>query len=282
MLNQKMIYSIHTYMQNFSEKAMIKFQSFTSSSSGNCTFITDDTTHILIDCGAPLRYIEKCLARLNIAPNELCAIFLTHAHSDHVAAAGSLSKKYNLPIFATDETFLLSGKYLSSVNRKCAKIISANEDIIIGDMVVHSFSIPHDISGAVSYTVCDKETKFGIATDSGHISDEILSNLTGCESVIVEANHNVDMLLSGPYPYPLKKRILSDRGHLSNTLCGELCVKLATSGTKSFWLGHLSEKNNTPETAYSEVLSILKENGYTAGSDISLNVIPKNWIEEKI
>lgn len=261
---------------------MIKFQSLLSSSSGNSTYLTDDTTHILIDCGAPIRYIEKCLARLNVSPAHLSGVFVTHAHSDHVAAAGSLAKKYNLPIFATEETFSLSGRYLSNINRKSAKIISAGDDVIIGDMVVHVFSIPHDVSGAVSYTVRDRESKFGIATDSGHISKEIIESLAGCESVIVEANHDVDMLMSGPYPYPLKKRILSDSGHLSNTLCGELCVNLAGLGTKSFWLGHLSEKNNLPNIAYKEVHKILTENGYNVGIDVALNVIPKLWIEDKV
>lgn len=260
---------------------MIKFQPLLSSSSGNSIFVTDDTTHILIDCGAPIRYIEKCLARLGIAPDTLSGVFITHAHSDHVAASGTLAKKYNIPIFATEETFSLSGKYLSTISRKSARIISAGDDIIIGDMIVHAYPIPHDISGAVGYTVRDSETKFGIATDSGYVSDEIIENLSGCESVIVEANHDVDMLLGGPYPYPLKKRILSDKGHLSNVLCGELCIKLAESGTKSFWLGHLSEKNNIPEIAYRTVHKILTDKGYTVGTDIALNVIPKNWIEEK-
>lgn len=261
---------------------MIKFQALLSSSSGNSIYVTDDTTHILIDCGAPIRYIEKCLSRLGVNPCELSGVFITHAHSDHVAAAGTLAKKYNIPIFATEETFSLSGKFLSSISRKTARIIAAGDDIIIGDMVVHAYSIPHDIKGAVGYTVKDSETKFGIATDSGHVSDEIIENLTGCESVIVEANHDVDMLMKGPYPYPLKRRILSDAGHLSNVLCGELCVNLAKGGTKSFWLGHLSEKNNLPEVAYKTVHTILSENGYSVGTDIALNVIPKMWIEEKI
>ena len=261
---------------------MIKFQPLLSSSSGNSIFITDDTTHILIDCGARIRYIEKCLSRLGVSPNSLSGVFITHAHSDHVASAGTLAKKYNIPVFATEETFTLSGRYLSSINRKSARIITAGDDILCGDMVVHAYPIPHDISGAVCYTVRDSETKFGIATDSGCVSDKILENLTGCESVIVEANHDVDMLMHGPYPYPLKKRILSDVGHLSNELCGELCVKLATSGTKSFWLGHLSEKNNIPEIAYRTVHKILCDNGYSVGTDIALNVIPKMWIEENI
>ncbi len=260
---------------------MIKFQSFLSSSSGNSTFITDDKTHILIDCGAPVKYIEKCLDRLGVAPDMLSGIFVTHAHTDHVLSAGMLSKKYNLPVFATEETFSLSEKYFKNINRKCARIISPDDDIIIGDMVVHVFSIPHDIKGAVSYTIRDKESKFGIATDSGHISEEILKNLSGCESIIVEANHDVDMLMSGPYPYPLKRRILSDTGHLSNLLCGELCLSLARFGTKSFWLGHLSEKNNLPDIAYNEVHKILTQNGYNIGTDVALNVIPKMWFEEK-
>lgn len=260
---------------------MIKFQSLLSSSSGNSTFITDDNTHILIDCGAPIRYIEKCLTRLAVKPEDLSGIFITHSHSDHVSSAGTFAKKYNIPVFATEETFALSGRYLSNISRKSARIIAKNDDIIIGDMVVHVFSIPHDASGAVSFTVRDKESKFGIATDSGHVSEEIIENLKDCESVIVEANHNIEMLMSGPYPYPLKKRILSDRGHLSNELCGELCVRLASHGTKSFWLGHLSEKNNLPEIAYKEVHKILTEKGYTIGTDIALNVIPKLWIEEK-
>ncbi len=260
---------------------MVKFQSFLSSSSGNATYVTDDATHILIDCGAPIKYIEKCLLRLGVLPEALSGVFITHAHTDHIACAGSLSKKYNLPVFATEETFSLAGRYLCNINRKLARIIAPGDDIIIGDMVVHVFPIPHDIKGAVSYTVCDKESKFGIATDSGHISEEILKNLTGCESVIVEANHDVNMLLKGPYPYPLKRRILSDSGHLSNALCGELCVNLAKNGTKSFWLGHLSEKNNLPDIAYNQVHKILTENGYSIGTDVALNVIPKFWIEEK-
>lgn len=260
---------------------MIKFQSFLSSSSGNATFVTDDTTHILIDCGARLGYMEKCMSRLGISPESLSGVFLTHAHSDHISSAGALSKKYNLPIFATKETFSLSGRYLSNISRKSAKIISSGDDIIIGDMVVHVFSIPHDISGAISFTICDGESKFGIATDSGFVSDEILENLTGCESVLVESNHDVDMLMSGPYPYPLKRRILSDKGHLSNELCGKLCVMLAQKGTRAFWLGHLSEKNNLPEIAYSTVHKILSQNGYNIGTDVALNVIPKLWIEEK-
>lgn len=258
---------------------MIKFQSFLSSSSGNSTFVTDDETCILIDCGATGTYMEKCLCRLGKEGNMLSAIFLTHAHADHIAAAGVLSRKFCIPLYATQETFRKGNKQIGMIAEENRKVIVPGEDVVLDGLTVHAFSIPHDAEGSVSYTVWDSESKFGIATDSGYVSDEIVENLVGCETVIVEANHDVEMLRQGPYPYPLKKRILGDGGHLSNTLCGELCVTLAKSGTKAFWLGHLSEHNNLPELAYTCVKSALQEHGFSVGADVALNVIPKYWIE---
>jgi len=258
---------------------MIKFQPFLSSSSGNSTFVTDDETNILIDCGASGSYLEKCLLRVCSKGEELKALFLTHAHTDHIASAGVLSKKFNVPVYATKETFLLGEKFLEQISEKNKKIISAGDDIKIGKLNIHAFSISHDIDGAVSYTVSDNETKFGIATDSGVVTEEILENLLGAETVIVESNHDIDMLSHGPYPYFLKRRILGEKGHLSNDACGELCVTLAKGGTKAFWLGHLSDQNNLPARAYESVSRILKDNGIAVGTDVALNVIPKYWIE---
>ena len=257
---------------------MVKFQSFLSSSSGNSTYITDDNTSILIDCGAAGSYIEKCLNRLGTDGTHLSGVFLTHAHIDHIAAAGVLSRKFGLPLFATAGTFAKGRQQIGMIANDNLRVIAPGDDITLGTLTVHAFPIPHDAEGAVSYTVTDGESKFGIATDSGFITDEILQNLTGCDTVIVESNHDVDMLKKGPYPYPLKKRILGDGGHLSNDMCGALCVALAKSGTRAFWLGHLSDKNNLPDLAYSCVSRILAENGITVGSDVALNVIPKYWI----
>ncbi|MBR4874746.1 MAG: MBL fold metallo-hydrolase [Clostridia bacterium] len=261
---------------------MIKFQPFLSSSSGNSTFVTDDETNILIDCGASGSYLEKCLQRVCSKGEELKALFLTHAHTDHIASAGVLSKKFNVPVYATKETFLLGGKFLEQVDEKNKKIISSGDDIQVGNLKIHAFPISHDIDGAVSYTVSDNETKFGIATDSGIVTDEILENLSGCETVIVESNHDIEMLSHGPYPYFLKRRILGEKGHLSNDACGELCAKLAKKGTKAFWLGHLSDHNNLPARAYESVSGVLKEKGIVVGTDVALNVIPKCWIEDRI
>lgn len=261
---------------------MVKFQSFLSSSSGNSTFITDDHTNILIDCGATGSYIEKCLRRLGTDGTHLSGIFITHAHTDHIAAAGVLSRKFDLPLYATAGTFSNGMRQIGMVADHNLRTIESEQDISVETLTVHSFSIPHDAEGAVSYTVTDGESKFGIATDSGYITDEILQNLKGCFAVIVESNHDVEMLKRGPYPYPLKKRILGDGGHLSNDMCGQLCAALAKCGTRAFWLGHLSDKNNLPELAYSCVSRVLAENGINVGCDVALNVIPKYWIEAAI
>lgn len=261
---------------------MVKFQSFLSSSSGNSTYVTDDHTSLLIDCGAAGSYIEKCLTRLGQTGGALSGIFLTHAHSDHIAAAGVLSRKFDLPLFGTEGTFLRGAKQIGKVKDENMRIIRPGDDITAGSLTIHAFPIPHDAEGAVSYTVTDGESKFGIATDSGYISEEILENLSGCDTVIVESNHDVEMLRNGPYPYPLKRRILGDGGHLSNELCGKLCVTLANRGTKAFWLGHLSEHNNLPELAYQSVSHALSEGGFSVGGDVALNVIPKYWIEAAV
>ncbi len=258
---------------------MIKFQPLLSSSSGNATYVTDDETNILIDCGAAGSYIERCLSRLGKTGEQLCAVFLTHAHLDHIAAAGVLSRRFNLPLYATEETFRCGARQIGAVKKENMRVISPGDDIVLGKLCVHSFSIPHDVEGAVSYTVADAESRFGIATDSGYVSEEILENLTGCETVIVESNHDLDMLKNGPYPFPLKRRILGDGGHLSNDCCASLCVELAKGGTKAFWLGHLSEHNNLPELAYQCVSTALMEHGFSVGGDVALNVIPKTWIE---
>lgn len=183
---------------------MIKFQSLLSSSSGNATYITDDTNSILIDCGATGSYITTCLARLEADTGRLSAIFLTHAHHDHIAAAGILSRRYDIPLYATAQTFELGSRQIGMISEENKRILCAGDSISIGQMTIHAFAIPHDVPGSVSYTVTDAESKFGIATDSGHVSKEILENLSGCDTVIVEANHDVEMVKNGPYPYPLK------------------------------------------------------------------------------
>ncbi|MBQ4517773.1 MAG: MBL fold metallo-hydrolase [Clostridia bacterium] len=252
---------------------MIKFQSFLSSSSGNCTFVTDDHTHLLVDCGAGGKYITECMRRIGVDPHELSGILITHEHRDHIAGVGILSRKYDIPVYATEKTWDAIGESLGRFNEQNKRL--AEQSMEFGKMTVSSFPIPHDAAEPVGYSFETSDDKFTIATDLGMITDSLFEALKGSKSIIIEANHDTDMLKNGPYPFYLKRRIAGEQGHLSNELCGRLCADLAKTGTETIWLGHLSSENNRPELAYQTVSAILHE---LNEKNVILNVLPKYWI----
>lgn len=259
---------------------MIKFQSFLSGSSGNCTYITDDNTHILVDCGATAKYITACLGRLGVLPTQIDAVLITHEHRDHVSGAGVFARKYGTPIIATSKTIDAMHSITGNIPDSCISSCTSHEEFKIGGINVRPFSISHDASEPVGYKLSDKDGTFTVATDLGHISDELIDDLSGSNSIIIEANHDLEMLRTGIYPYHLKRRILGERGHLSNDACATLCAMLAKSGTKSFWLGHLSKENNIPTLAFETVREVLKKEGFSVGADVGLGVLPANWLNQ--
>ena len=252
---------------------MIKFQSFLSGSSGNSTFVTDDDTHLLVDCGACGKYITECMRRIGITPETLAGILITHEHKDHIAGVGVLSRKYNIPVYATAKTWEAIGDSLGCIHEKNKRLTEPVMEF--GGLTVSSFSIPHDAAEPVGYSFETSGDKFTIATDLGRVTDDLVAAIEGSRVVIIEANHDVEMLKNGRYPFYLKKRILGDLGHLSNELCGSLCIHLAKTGTETIWLGHLSAENNRPELAYQTVLDALN----SANEErVTLNVLPRYWI----
>lgn len=254
---------------------MVKFQSFLSGSSGNSTFITDDTTNILADCGANGKYMESCFLRLGVNPKSLNAIFISHEHTDHISGAGIISRRYDVPIYATAGTWAEMEGVLGKIAEKNKKTISPEKPVTIGNIEVLPFSVPHDAAQPVCYSFSDDECKFTVATDMGYVTEELLKNLKGSDFAVIEANHDEQMLKNGRYHYPLKKRILGENGHLSNESAANLCKTLAESGTKSFWLGHLSLENNTPKLAYDAVSEKLNK---LNKKDVSLCVLPRYWV----
>lgn len=260
---------------------MIKFQSFLSGSSGNCTYVTDDETHILVDCGATGKYITACLERLGVAPSEISAILVTHEHRDHVSGVGVFSRKYGVPVVATEGTWSAMPAIVGDIGESFRERCAPQKEFKIGALTIRPFGIAHDACNPVGYRFSETDSSFTIATDLGHISDELTEELSGSDSIILEANHDLEMLRTGRYPYHLKRRILGERGHLSNDTCGRLCAMLAASGTKSFWLGHLSKENNVPSLAYETVKSILKQEGISVCSDVGLNVLPRYWLKQE-
>ncbi len=257
---------------------MTKFLSLYSSSSGNSILISNDDTNILIDAGVSASKICAALEDAGVSPGEIDAIFVTHEHSDHISGIRVLSKKFGIPVFANNPTMDGILRNAPDIPAGCAHIITPSNVYDIRSMRVKSFVTPHDSASSVGYVIESDSKRYAVATDTGSITKAMLSNLAGCEAVIIEANHDVEMLRCGPYPYVLKKRILSDEGHLSNDKCAWLATQLAIWGTKRILLGHLSEQNNTPEKAFECVKKTLEKNGFKIGSDVILKVAPKDEI----
>lgn len=234
-----------------------------SGSSGNCIYVKTPDAEILFDAGVSARAVEKGLNTVGSSLKSIRAIFVTHEHSDHIKGLEVISKKHHIPTHMTNasaracirtpDASLLNDLYLHP----------SAFSVKFGQTTVQSFITPHDSAASVGYTVeydqNGNKEKLGLATDIGHITEEITRALLGSESVIIEANHDVNMLLSGPYPYHLKLRILSDHGHLSNEACAEFSKFLAKHGTKNFVLAHLSKENNFAPIAESTVRNALSD-----------------------
>ncbi|MCM0647135.1 MBL fold metallo-hydrolase [Clostridium swellfunianum] len=259
------------------------FSSLYSGSSGNSMFISSGEAKILIDAGLPGKSIEKALKDIDQNPAELDAIFVTHEHSDHVKGIGVLSRKYNLPIYANELTWKAMPSSIGNIKEDNIRVMLENQ-VSIKDLDIVSFEIPHDSASAQGYAVYHGKKKVAVATDLGHYSEIVRKNIEDADVILIESNHDVEMLKFGPYPYPLKRRVLSDFGHLSNDACGNAISELINgSKRKRVILGHLSETNNYPELAYQTVVNILREKGIDLNKDIGLTVarrdMPSNYIE---
>ncbi len=251
---------------------MTKFLSLYSSSSGNSILISNASTNILVDAGVSASKISSSLNEVGLCAQDIDAIFVTHEHSDHISGIRVLSKKYNIPVYANAPSMAGVLKSAPQIPSGSANIISASNVYEINSIKAKPFLTPHDSAASLGYVFESEGKKYGVATDTGCITKAMLSNLAGCEAVIIEANHDVQMLSLGTYPYHLKKRILSDKGHLSNDKCAWLATQLAIWGTKRILLGHLSKENNTPQKAFECVKKCLESNGFKLGCDVLLKV----------
>lgn len=257
---------------------MNKLITLFSSSSGNCTLISDGDANILVDAGVSSNRIITSLNDIGLDICEIDAILVTHEHTDHIKGIGVLSRNYNIPVYANSKTMSALISQVGDLYDRNIKIISTDKPFEIRGALVKAFDIPHDAAHPFGYRI---QTDFGclaVATDTGHITKSMLCNMSKCDAVLIEANHDVDMLKNGKYPYLLKKRILSDNGHLSNNNAAWLATQLAIWGTKKIILGHLSEHNNTEQKAFDTTKQLLEQNNIKVGSDVLLKVANKNSI----
>lgn len=244
------------------------FISLVSGSSANCSLISDGKTHILIDCGLSCKKLEEALCAVSLTPAEISAIFITHEHSDHVRGLGATARKYKMPVYATLKTH----EALNSGILPDVRYLRPDDGFEVGTVGVTPFSIPHDAVDPVGYNFFFGEKKLSYATDIGCMNDYVMSHLKGSLAVLLESNHDYAMLQNGRYPMALKRRIAGEFGHLSNTDAAKTALELVRGGTRHIMLGHLSNENNTPNTAYLETARLLEANGIELGKDAGLSV----------
>ena len=233
----------------------MRLLSIASGSSGNCIYTGTDQTHILIDAGISAKRIEKGLFEVGLKPSELSGIFITHEHSDHIKGLGVLARKYEIPIYGTEGTLseIRNVKSLGEYSEDLLIPLRGDVKFALGDMEILPFHIDHDAADPVAYRIQNNGKSVAVATDLGHYDQYIIDHLLDLDALLLESNHDIRMLETGPYPYYLKRRILGDHGHLSNENAGRLLNCILNDKLKHILLGHLSKENNLPELAFETV-----------------------------
>ena len=239
----------------------MQLYSIASGSSGNCIYLGEEDGGILIDAGISRKRIVTGLERKGLSLDDIKAIFITHEHSDHISGLGPVLRKNPIPVYATADTVsaIWEKTNMNNISPELFHSIRPEEEIEAGEMLVRPFSISHDAVDPVCYTVEKQGKRAAVATDMGCFDDTIIRVLGQCDSVLIEANHDINMLQVGPYPYSLKMRILGNKGHLSNTSCADLIKEILHKDLKHLVLGHLSRENNFPQLAYRTVFDELEK-----------------------
>ncbi len=229
--------------------------SIASGSSGNCIYAGTEESGVLIDVGISMKRIVEGLARQSLSLENIRAILITHEHTDHISGLGPVLRRAPIPVYATADTIeaIWTKNNMKNISSELFHSIRPGEEMELARMLISPFSISHDAVDPVCYTIEYENRKLGIATDMGCYSDEIIQNLASCHSVLLEANHDINLLQVGHYPYSLKMRILGDKGHLSNDASARLIREILHPGLQHIILGHLSKENNFPELAYQTV-----------------------------
>ena len=235
---------------------MLNFCSLYSGSSGNSLFVETENTKILIDAGMSCKKIEEALNSIEVNPSSIDAILVTHEHSDHVKGISTISRKFDIPVFSTKETFEAMPNQTEKISENNINYFILSEKFYINDLGILPFSIPHDAANPCGFNIIkDNEHQISIATDIGHMTKSIVNHLEGSEFILLESNYDIEVLKCCSYPYRLKSRIAGETGHLSNNMAGKtISYLLKNSNLNTAMLGHLSKESNFPELAYQTVI----------------------------
>lgn len=244
-----------------------------SGSSGNALFCQYGDTRLLIDAGRAGKQIEEAMASVGIAPETLSGLLITHEHSDHIQGAGVMARRYHLPVYATQETWRAMQGKIGKIPGDLIRTVQSGKSFWLGEIGVEPFSIPHDAADPVGYRLWGGNISLSTATDLGEFTENVYSSIAGSTLVLLESNHDPDLLRANPrYSPVLKARILGDHGHLSNEACARALLRLVAAGTKHVVLGHLSGENNTPALARKVSETALMREDIRPGEDIRLQV----------
>ena len=246
-------------------RKMLRFLSFGSGSSGNCYYLYTENFGLLIDIGISMRRLKKYFTDYGLHMSDVKAVIVTHDHADHVKSVGQFSALHDVPVYATalvHEGIATNYCVRKKIPQQQVKTFVKGDSFDLGPFQISTFDVPHDSKENVGFQITFGGKVFCLMTDIGHFTEEMQRYVGGAEYLVVEANHDEDMLRRGPYPPHLKERVAGDRGHLSNSRCAEVLVHCASPALKHVWLCHLSEENNHPELARKTIeLALNKHNG---------------------
>jgi len=235
----------------------MRFASLGSGSAGNALVVEVQQTRLMLDCGFSVKETMSRLARLNLSPSDITGIVITHEHDDHAGGAFKFAAKYNIPVWLTYGTLKMVARYFPARHALQLQVVDSHTAFTIQDIEVQPYPVPHDAREPVQYAFSDGSRRLGVLTDVGRITPHIEERLSGCHALVLECNHDAAMLQSGPYSWPLKKRVGGDLGHLENSDSANLLSKLDNSRLQHIVAAHLSAKNNTPSLAKAALANVL-------------------------
>lgn len=250
---------------------MTSFRTIASGSSGNASLLSCGSTHLLLDMGISCRRVLAALKEIGLSAGDLSGILITHEHTDHIGGLATYIKKHRTPILCTPGTARQLRRRLAGADTQL-RPIPLGEAQLLGEVRVTALPTSHDCAESAAFRVDTPDGALGYLTDTGFICQETADALLGAELLVLESNHDVEALLSGPYPYALKQRVLGPQGHLSNDTAARFAADSARAGTRDIILAHLSEENNTPQLALNTVGRLLEAAGYTG----HLTVAPRS------
>ena len=259
--------------------------SIASGSSGNCIYVGSDATHLLMDVGISGKRIEAGVAELGLRLSEIDGIFITHEHTDHISGLGVIARKYGIPIYGTRGTIaaIRQTQSLGNIDEELFHYIKADEKCTVKDVTIYPIRTSHDAAEPVAYRISHGQQRMAIITDLGCYNDYTVECLKNLDVLYLEANHDIHMLQVGPYPYYLKQRILSEKGHLSNESAGKMLSRLLHDKMQAVMLGHLSKENNLPELAYESVrVEITMSDAPYNGNDFPLYIAKRDVVSQMI